>query len=795
MFLIFAFFALALAAAPESTVPEIELSLVAENPVLSTPTGAAVDTRGRLLIIENNTHFRPDNYDRHASDRVLWLHGGKASTFHEGETHSTDLAAHSSGAVYLATRGLLLRLQDKDGDGRSEKRDEVLRLETTADYPHNGLGGIAFDAAGDIYIGLGENFGAPYTLHGEDCQLTGSDEGGNIFWCRADGSELRRVATGFWNPFGLCVTPDGLLFATDNDPDSVPFCRLLHIVPGGDYGFRYAYNRSGLGPMQSWYGDKPGTLPMAAATGEAPCGILPWQGGLLVAAWGEHRIEYYRLRAHGQSYLADRQVIIQGGPDFRPVEIAAGLDDSLYITDWVDRSYKLHGKGRVWRVTGADILRADPPPPQPELPKNALSSDDPFAQLAAAVALSRTPQISLDVDNTIGSVLAMRFSGDPAYHAHLPGLLKDKDARVRDVTLRWIADAKLVGQRDAVAACLDDPDQPAAIAMTALSTLARLDGTSLNRKLAATYLSPIVRDESRSAKLRRYALRALPANKQLNLAELASLARHEDLELRREAVQRLALHPKRAGDSTLLSIAMKGSQPDRIRAEAVLGLQRTNPDHRTALIAITSEPQSLVRDAALRKLAGSTLTNAQRAVLMQYAKINEEATARALGHPPIGRPLVSDLKAWELMATGPGDARAGELLFFSDIARCSSCHRVAQRGAHVGPDLSQFGVHKSNAEILRALLDPSGEVAPQFHTWIITLKNGKSLTGFLYRKRVGGAGREEYLDLNGKLIEILTDDVVSRKTLPVSIMPPSLLLSFTQQELRDLLAFLRQPPP
>jgi hypothetical protein len=57
------------------------------------------------------------------------------------------------------------------------------------------------------------------------------------------------------------------------------------------------------------------------------------------------------------------------------------------------------------------------------------------------------------------------------------------------------------------------------------------------------------------------------------------------------------------------------------------------------------------------------------------------------------------------------------------------------------------------------------------------------------------AGKEEYLDLNGHLIELLTDDIASRQSLPHSIMPPGLLLAFTQQELRDLLAFLRLPPP
>ena len=30
--------------------------------------------------------------------------------------------------------------------------------------------------------------------------------------------------------------------------------------------------------------------------------------------------------------------------------IAAAPDGSLYISDWVDKSYELHGKGRIWRL-------------------------------------------------------------------------------------------------------------------------------------------------------------------------------------------------------------------------------------------------------------------------------------------------------------------------------------------------------------------------------------------------------------------------------------------------------------
>ena len=219
---------------------------------------------------------------------------------------------------------------------------------------------MAFDSADSVYFGLGENLGADYRLKGSDgTTLAGGGEGGNIYRCRPDGSKLERIATGFWNPFGLAFDKFGRLFAVDNDPDSRPPCRLLHIVEGGDYGYRFRNGRKGVHPFTAWNGELPGTLPMVAGTGEAPCGVLSYEadnlpaeyrGSLLVTSWGDHRIERYRLEPRGASFRSVMEPVVVGGEDFRPVGIALAPDGSLYFSDWVDKSYELHGKGRIWRL-------------------------------------------------------------------------------------------------------------------------------------------------------------------------------------------------------------------------------------------------------------------------------------------------------------------------------------------------------------------------------------------------------------------------------------------------------------
>jgi len=343
------------------------IELFTTEPDLVTPTGIAIDSKGRVLVVECHTHFPPEGYAGPKADRIRAFEdtdgnglADRITTFFEGTRATMNLAIYHDGSVFVATRNEIFRLRDIDGDGHADQRTPIARLETAGDYPHNGLSGFAFDFAGNVYFGMGENSGTDYKLVGSDgTALAGGGEGGNIYRCGADGEKLVRIATGFWNPFHLCLDSFGRLFAVDNDPDSRPPCRLLHIVPEGDYGYRYRNGRKGLHPFTAWNGELPGTLPMVAGTGEAPSGIVAYESGglpddylgdLLVTSWGDHRLDRFKLVPRGASFTSTAKPFVTGGENFRPVGIAVAPDGSLYVSDWVDKSYTLHGQGRIWRV-------------------------------------------------------------------------------------------------------------------------------------------------------------------------------------------------------------------------------------------------------------------------------------------------------------------------------------------------------------------------------------------------------------------------------------------------------------
>jgi len=365
---------------PRSLDPRLTIELFAEHPQIVTPTGLDVDFRGRVFALESNTHFPPEGYKGHSSDR-LWVlndsdgdgRADQSTLFTDGLVHSMSVLVRPAWypvaatadrpaprqSVYVATRMEIRLYHDDNGDDVADRFDRVVHLDTRGNYPHNGLAGFALDGLGWLYFGFGENLGAEFKLIGSDGTTLTSPDGGNIYRCRLDGTKLNRICTGFWNPHANAFDAFGHLFSVDNDPDSRPPCRLIHVIPGGDYGYRFRNGRRGLHPFTSWDGEVPGTLPMVGGTGEAPSGIVAYEsdglpdeylGNLLVGSWGDHRVDRFRLQPKGTSYTALAEPVITGGENFRPVGLAVAPDGSVVLTDWVLRDYKLHGQGRIWRI-------------------------------------------------------------------------------------------------------------------------------------------------------------------------------------------------------------------------------------------------------------------------------------------------------------------------------------------------------------------------------------------------------------------------------------------------------------
>jgi putative membrane-bound dehydrogenase-like protein len=827
----------------------ISLSLVAEHPDLATPTGIDVDDQGRIWVVATHTHFRPDDYVGPEHDEILIFSDkdgdgkrDRRDVFYAATDATMDLELGADGWVYLAERDRVIRVRDADGDGVGDQEEVVVSLQTEADYPHNGLEGLAWHPNGDLVFGLGENFAKPWVLSGTDGRtLSGTGEGG-IFRCAADGTQLRRIAHGLWNPFGICVRVDGEIFATDNDPGERPPCRLLHIVQDGDYGYQRAYGSEAHHPFVAWNGELRGTLPMILPSGEAPCGVSPLGRGLLVPSWSDHRIDFFRLSRKGASYTGERIELLRGTQYFRPgcISSAASDDENVrtwYLTDWVDGSYAAHGYGRLWKLTvdltsapwigetdlepATDSVRLvnDLQSDEQNLPIAKLMrmsrDDDPFVARAALIALSKqaerwTPQAfiaSFPEDRAL-AVVALKLSGVPA-DPWIASLLTDRDGDVQFETLRWIADAGLIPFLPEVEAYLKRNDLTFRLFEAAIAARNVLRGRPEAGIRDMDLLLSKVLDDAFSPAMRAFALRLLPLPRitpsndggntshklppELTQEVLNELLTFNDRTLSLEVVRTLSMNPS-LGEAILTRIASDPQQVSDIRAEAIAGLSSLAAEHVEMLIGLV-EDDAAIREEALRCLRTTELSDQHRALLEMLSTRYPESsdTFAAALHPEdiiSNRPAIDHTDAWMAQLNSvstPPDVENGRRIFHqSSLVRCANCHRHEGRGRVVGPDLSNVGRGKNRRDLLQSILEPSREMAPEYQPRTIELKDGRVVTGIRLRSYTS----EVLRDANGQSQTFPTGDVESITESSISFMPAGLANLLTLRELRDLIAFL-----
>ncbi len=745
------------AAEPRVLVVGCQLHQIAHEPEIVTPIGVAFDQRGRLLVVESHTHQRPENYKGPSGDRLRMLSDSDGdgtldswSTFAEGFRHAMNVAVRGDGGVYLVTRSHVLLLRDLDNDGSAEVNQELIHLQTEIDYPHNALSGIYVDGE-TLYLGVGENFGGDYELVGSDGRKIPNHGGiGTVYSCKTDGSQLERLAEGFWNPFSLCLA-EGELFTVDNDPDASPPCRLIHAIATGDYGFRFEYGRAGVHPLHSWNGEYPGTLPMICGTGEAPTAIVFHRGYLWVTSWGDHRIERYQLTPDSKGrYTAKRTVVVQGDDDFRPTGMAVGPDGSLYFSDWVNRSYPVHGQGRLWRLELADEMRTD-----------FLPADD--VQVPA-------------VRPNLADLHALRWEGSTppaALEELLSNSLKSTDPDVRLYAVRWIAEARivdLVEQVEALLAAIPPSEQYYLAALGAVDWL-RGDNTQRASGITDGLLMRELRNSQRSPETKALALSLIsPDYLDLTLEHLGEFLKSENESLRVEAVRTLALRTDAERLPTLATIADDASQPSQARVEALVGLAAEVPQYQALFDKFTSGPDPLLQQEALRNLRLSGLAEA----------------------PAEEKPAAEDLESWSRLLAVEGDAESGRRLFFSPVGpRCGVCHRYHGRGGNVGPDLTRIARQNSRERVIASILAPSREVAPEFEPWVLRTVEGQTFVGLRMAKG-GDDGVEPYVDPTGKPFVLPSESVAYREPSSTSIMPAGLEKNLSIQDLRDLVSLLMQ---
>ena len=128
------------------------------------------------------------------------------------------------------------------------------------------------------------------------------------------------------------------------------------------------------------------------------------------------------------------------------------------------------------------------------------------------------------------------------------------------------------------------------------------------------------------------------------------------------------------------------------------------------------------------------------------------------------------------------DPRAGRVTF---AQTCAVCHRLYGEGAEFGPDLTGSGRHVLSY-LLENIADPSAVVPADFRLNIVTLKDGRVLSGALGAKTertiaVRSAGGSETIELS---------EIAKTEQFGQSPMPEGLLIALSETQVRDLFAYL-----
>ena len=131
-----------------------------------------------------------------------------------------------------------------------------------------------------------------------------------------------------------------------------------------------------------------------------------------------------------------------------------------------------------------------------------------------------------------------------------------------------------------------------------------------------------------------------------------------------------------------------------------------------------------------------------------------------------------------------GDAARGKALVES--SGCFDCHRIADRGSRLGPNLSAIGTRRTAARLREALVDPDAEVIADNRFARIVTKDGASVTGKLLNQ---DAISVQVMSPKEELKTYLRANLREFTILDKGLMP-SVQGKLTDQQVADIVSYL-----
>ncbi len=721
----------------------------------------------------------------------------------------------------------LWRLRDTDGDDQFDKAEYLLKVDGHGEHgPH----GIALGPDGkSIYFASGNHTKQPEHVEyanpvafGEDHLITRLWDanghakgilapGGHIIKTDPDAKRVELFCGGFRNQYDIAFDANGELFTYDSDMEwdmGTPWympTRINHCVSGGDYGWR-----SGAGRWPAYYAD---SLPASVNIGPGcPTGTIfgtgakfpaKYQRAFFACDWTYGTLWAIHLTADGASFRAEKEDFFGGKPLPLTDVVINPKDGAMYATIGGRKS-----QSALYRVTytgkeSTAPVAALPPTPEaktrhelealqaqgigPEAIAKAwphLSSKDRFIRFAARIALEHQPAAQW-ADKAL-------TEKDP--QASIEALIAL--ARVGDKTLQpKILEA--LGKLDFV-------KQPAELHLPLLRAW-ELAFTRMG-KPTPEICTPI------AAKFDAIFPQADPfANRELvNLlvylgsptvvaktVPLLDTANDGDITVDNAAVIARNDSYGRAVNG------MQNSRPNRQAITYVYALREAKAGWTPALskayfgwFARTREWRggnsfSKFLDNIRNEALNNTVTDAtERSALNTLSRQAPPAPPANVVAPkgPGKAYTVDNIATLTKDGLHGRNFEQGKAMFTSTL--CIKCHHMAGEGGNIGPDLTGAGSRYNIRDLAENIIEPSKVISDQYGSEQLEMKDGSLIIGRVV------------VEENGKLFvmcsplspddltTVTAADIKSRKVWNISMMPPGLINSLNEEELKDLLAYL-----